>query len=182
MLMLRGADPDGLGLLRAEVAHAGAVLAGLRRRLPVQVGIGAGIAGVEEWLRHQEEDLRRRLLSVDEPGTTRLWPGVWAAGVALVGGGRVAGAGGVVVLVMGEELDRYAEATAGLIGEAGRQAALEAGPLAPMVEDGTTIAARAVAAWGDGALHSAEVEAAALSAAGHVLERTGGRLLHALPG
>ena len=184
MFMLRGADLDGLDRLGIEVANAAAVLAGVRRRLPAPVAtsVGLGLAGVEGWLRRQEVDLRLRRVVLEEPDITLLRPELRAMGVVLEEAGRVAAAGGVVVLAMGEELDRYSEATAELITEAGRQVAQQAGPLGPMVEDGATVAARTLVAWGDGAVRTAEVEASALAVAGNALERTGRRLLHALPG
>jgi hypothetical protein len=188
MSMMRAADPDGLDDLRIEVGRAAAVLADERRRLRVPLSPSmptsalTGLAEVEQWLRRTELDLRLRRIVLEPPDVTMMRPELHAMGVALQAAGRIAGGAGVVVMAMGEELDRYGEATAGLIAEAGRQVGPEAGPLAPMVEDGATVVARAMVAFGDGALRTAEVEAAVLAATGHALERTGRRLLHALPG
>ena len=184
MFMLRGADLHGLDRLRIEVANAAAVLAGVRRRLPAPVAtpVGPRIADVEAWLRRQEVDLRLRRVVLDEPDITLLRPELRSMGAVLQEAGKLAAAGGVVVLAMGVELDRYSEATAELITQAGHQVAHQAGPFGPTVEEGATVAARTLVAWGDGAVRTAEVEASALAVAGNALERTGRRLLRALPG
>ena len=159
MSVLYGGDPDALERLALEVQRAARRLAEMRRRVPA--GIAVRILEVEQWLSGAERDLRRR---------QRL-----LAQLALVGAGRTVEWGGLGVLGVGMEFDRYTDATAQLIVRTAHDAARQAGPVGPMLDDGAAVAGRALEAWGHGVLRSAEREAHLLSIVGARLVKYSGR-------
>src|SRR4051794_29842898 len=180
--MMRGADPVAFEALADEVGRAAITLAAVRRTLPVPAvgAVAHGLADIEDWLRRQEDDLRRRRAWLDEPDITLLRPELHATGRVLVGAGRALEWGAATVVAMGEEFDRFTEASAQVIIATGHGAAAGAGPFAPAVEDGAAVAAEAMKAVGNGMLTSAEREAHVLAMAGRRLERVGGNLVRAV--
>src|SRR5436190_9360070 len=146
--MIRGVEPAGLRALTVELGRAAAALAEAQRASPPDVAVRLG--DVERWLRHQEVDLRRRAQAL--------------AGDAHLGAGYG-------VLVIGERVERGTFVAGDLIVEAGQDAARQAGPLGPMIDDGATLAAHAVEGVGTSIRRTAEADGRLLITVGKRLRR-----------